>query len=192
MIPSPRCRRATLGFSLTEVVIALGVVTFSLLAIVGMLPVGLQAVKNANEQAAAAEVLQRIAEALRRAPAVSPATAAASTYQTVFAQKSIAYTLGATGAQTILWKDLSLDGEPASQGSPARLQAILQITASPDVSLQPASGALPPRFLATPGRAIISIAWGANPQLRWAEAEQKWENAEGQISLPILFFPQDP
>jgi len=45
-IPFPRCE----GFSLSELVLALGVCSFSLTAIIGTIPVGLKAIQQSNNQ----------------------------------------------------------------------------------------------------------------------------------------------
>src|SRR5215217_2510422 len=59
--------RSHRAFSLVEVVIALGLVTFCLLAVTGLLPVGLKSVKNANDEAAATNALTQIGSAIRNA-----------------------------------------------------------------------------------------------------------------------------
>ena len=55
------------GFSLVEVTLALGVVGFCMLAIVGMLPVGLSANRNSIGQSAAADLARGIVADLRAA-----------------------------------------------------------------------------------------------------------------------------
>jgi len=69
------CRRKRCAaLSLVEVTLALGIVSFSMLAVVGLLPVGLQSIKNANEQAGAANVIGGIADALRKASSTDGTT----------------------------------------------------------------------------------------------------------------------
>lgn len=59
------------GFSLVEVVLALGVVAFCLLALFGLLPLGIQTNQSATSQAAAAAVLSSVVTDLRATPRAS-------------------------------------------------------------------------------------------------------------------------
>ena len=53
------------GFSLIEVVLSIGIVSFALLLIIGLIPVGLGSIKHAQEQAAAAECIRQITQAVQ-------------------------------------------------------------------------------------------------------------------------------
>jgi uncharacterized protein (TIGR02598 family) len=59
------------GFSLVEVTLALGVAAFCLLALFGLLPVGLQANQNSISQTAAGSVLSSVIADLRATPKTS-------------------------------------------------------------------------------------------------------------------------
>lgn len=63
------------AFTLIEVTLALGVVSFCLLAVFGLLPIGLNTNQNATEQTAAAGVATAISADLRSTPVVSGSTA---------------------------------------------------------------------------------------------------------------------
>lgn len=52
--------RAVAGFSLVEVTLALGIVSFSLLTMVGVMPVGLSTLKQATEQTTESQIVQKI------------------------------------------------------------------------------------------------------------------------------------
>jgi uncharacterized protein (TIGR02598 family) len=56
------------GFSLVEVTIALGIVGFSLLALVGSLPVGLRATRDAQDQTTRARILRQVAAETAQVP----------------------------------------------------------------------------------------------------------------------------
>lgn len=153
------------AFSLTEVVIALGVISFALIAVFGLLPAGLKTVKNANEQAAAANLLGAIADAVRNASTNGSAT----TYSNSIAGQAIGYTLG--GAATpITLTNLTLEG--ASNSISARLKAVVVIT--------------PPLSTTTPGSALISVAWPA--QAVWGGAT--WTKHDGSVTSGIQFLPK--
>ena len=66
MIP-PRPSFRT-GFSLVEVALALGLAAFCLIAILGMIPVGLNSSQNANAETGAASVLTAVGADLRDTP----------------------------------------------------------------------------------------------------------------------------
>src|SRR5688572_4364322 len=53
--------RAKSGFSLVEVVLALGICSFAMIAIVGMIPVGLNTFKDAMNTTVQSQIVQRIA-----------------------------------------------------------------------------------------------------------------------------------
>jgi len=166
-VVSRKLRAATRSaFSLAEVVIALGVVSFALIAVFGLLPAGLKTVKNANEQAAAANLLGAIADAVRNASTNGSATS----YSNSIAGQGIGYTLGAA-ANTITLTNLTLEGLAANNFS-ARLKAVVVIT--------------PPTNTTTPGRALISVAWP--PQAVWGGA--LWSKSEGSVTSGIHFLPK--
>lgn len=52
--------RTLAGFSLVEVVLALGITSFSLLTILGLLPVGLNVLKEAGESSTRARIVQKL------------------------------------------------------------------------------------------------------------------------------------
>ncbi len=60
--PSPQwCRAGSAGFSLVEVTLALGLVTFAAVAILGLLPTGLLVMRQAMDQTVQAQILRSIA-----------------------------------------------------------------------------------------------------------------------------------
>jgi uncharacterized protein (TIGR02598 family) len=70
--------RSRLGFSLVEVTLALGVAAFCLLAVFGLLPIGLKTQQSAIEQTAATRVVSAAASDLRN-------TARTATISSLFA-----------------------------------------------------------------------------------------------------------
>jgi hypothetical protein len=61
-------RSAKLAFSLVEVTLALGIASFALLAVFGLLPIGLTSNRTSLEQTSAASILTAIVADLRAAP----------------------------------------------------------------------------------------------------------------------------
>jgi uncharacterized protein (TIGR02598 family) len=72
--PAPRRE----SFSLVEVTLALGVVAISLLAILGLLPVGVKTNQTAIGQTASIDVLSAVAADLRATPATTPRAGSAT------------------------------------------------------------------------------------------------------------------
>ena len=60
------------GFSLVEVTLAVGIAAFCLIALFGLLPLGLQTNQNAISQTAAASVLSSVVADLRATPKSNP------------------------------------------------------------------------------------------------------------------------
>jgi len=161
------------AFSLVEVVLALGIVSFALLAVVGLLPIGLKSVKNANENAGAANVLQAIAATVRSARSTDPTKP--SLFNSRFAEKDLSYSLGGSSS-SFQWTNLTLEGtqEDAAGNPPKRLSARLDI--------YPAAAA------GEPNRAVISVAWSAQANPVWDPATQLWTKSEGSITSGIQFL----
>lgn len=159
------------AFSLVEVTLALGIVSFAMISVLGLLPVGLKTVRNANEQAAAANVLNAIAGSLRAATA-NPGTP--TTYVSAFSGETITYSIGSTNETS--WTGLTLDGSVATVQSPKRLSARLNITA--------------PTNQTTPGSAVISVAWSAQANPVWNGTTQTWTKSDGSITSGIQFLPR--
>ena len=158
------------GFSLVEVTLAIGIVSFALLAVVGLLPVGLKSVKNANEQAGAANVLNVIAGSLRSASSTNRAN-----FSSQFAGQTVAFAIaGSTTSNS--WTNLALDGSLETATSPKRLSAV--------VNIYPASS------VTTPSRAVISVAWSAQSAPGWNSTTQRWTNADGSLTSGIQFLPK--
>jgi len=59
------------GFSLAEVTLALGIAAFCLVAVFGLIPVGVQTNRNATSQTAATNILAAVVADLRATPATS-------------------------------------------------------------------------------------------------------------------------
>src|SRR6187551_60791 len=78
------------AFSLIEVVLALGVAAFSLIAVFALLPVGVQTNRNAISQTATTEILASVIADLRATPK-PPAVNTSSQYQIVFGSSKTLY-----------------------------------------------------------------------------------------------------
>ncbi len=68
--------RGSSAFSLAEVTLALGVAAFCLIAVLGMLPVGLKTQQTSVQQTTASEIISEIADELRAAIRLPPGLAA--------------------------------------------------------------------------------------------------------------------
>jgi type II secretory pathway pseudopilin PulG len=157
------------AFSLVEVTMSLGIVSFALIAVLGLLPVGLRSVKNANEQAGAANVLNAIADSLRTAGSTDSVL-----YTNHFSGQTIQYSMGGASL-TNTWTNLKLDGSQETAADPKRISAVANIT--------------PPASPMTPGYAVISVAWPAQAGPSWNADTQTWTKAEGSLTVGIQFLP---
>src|SRR5438552_151050 len=61
-------KRFTSGFSLVELTLALGIAAFCLIAIFGLMPVGVQTNRNATSQTAATNIIAAVVADLRATP----------------------------------------------------------------------------------------------------------------------------
>src|SRR5881628_1534763 len=65
-------KRFTSGFSLVELTLALGLAGFCLIAVFGLMPVGVQTNRNATSQTAATNIMAAVVADLRATPKVNP------------------------------------------------------------------------------------------------------------------------
>jgi uncharacterized protein (TIGR02598 family) len=70
-----------LGFSLVEVTLALGVAAFCLIAVFGLLPVGIQTNRTATSETNSSQILTRVIADLRATPPTIPRGAAATSVE---------------------------------------------------------------------------------------------------------------
>lgn len=152
------------GFSLVEVVLALGLVSFCLLAVTGLLPTGLRSVQNANEESAATNALNRIGLAIRNATT----------------EDGMAYSAGG-GFEQLTWR---LDGAahtfsdiPINNGG--QHDEVEKRFAAHVELVSPASAT-------SAGHARVSLAWPASA--KWISG--KWIGAAGSVSSGIIFLPR--
>src|SRR5438876_5057842 len=61
-------KRFTSGFSLVELTLALGIAAFCLIAVFGLMPVGVQTNRNATSQTAATNIMAAVVADLRATP----------------------------------------------------------------------------------------------------------------------------
>ncbi len=121
---TPRTRHS--AFSLVEVALALGVAGFGLLAIIGLLPVGLNNNQASIQQTAAVNIATEIMADLRQTP-----SAAALKLTPGLSTKSPKYAIDTTGNGGVLFLDES--GMVKDQPAQARYKAVVSLT-------QPGSG----------------------------------------------------
>lgn len=163
--------RRSVAFSLVEVTMALGIVSFCLVAVVGLLPVGLQTAKNSREQAAAAVCVEQIAAAVEGA--VLDANG-------VFRGKGVLEGLSwaSDGPETSLGplRNLSLGGLLTDDSIDERLVAYIVID--------------PPGRLGSgepAGSALITVGWPN--QAEWNQASGTWSRERGSVTTRLIFLP---
>jgi len=139
MIP---LRASVRAFSLVEVTLALGVAAFALLAIFGLLPVGISNNQASIQQTAATNIATAIIADLKQTPNV---TQIASSGTVALTPTSPRYGINVTSPSTTIYLDDS--GSPQASAGVARYKATIALT-------QPASGRT-----ATTG--ILKIGWPA-------------------------------
>jgi type II secretory pathway pseudopilin PulG len=158
------------GFSLIEVVLALGIVSFALMTVLALLPLGLRSIKNANEMAGASAISNDIADRLRAAT-----TTDGINFESEYQSESIRFSVGGNSSE-VKWTDLTLNGYRETANSPKRLSAVVSV--------------FPPGQPTAPGRAIVSVAWSAQANPVWNTAAGAWDGAEGNVVIPMQFLLQ--
>jgi uncharacterized protein (TIGR02598 family) len=120
-----KTRNARLAaFSLVEVTLALGVAAFALVAVFGLLPLGLNSDQASIEQSAATNIATEIAADLRQAP-TSVEVALASVSGVTLTTFSPKYQIDATSTGKTFYLDEV--GMPSSSSSQARYKAVITL-----------------------------------------------------------------
>jgi uncharacterized protein (TIGR02598 family) len=94
--------RSSTAFSLVEVTLALGVAAFCLIAVFGLMPVGVQINRNATSQTAATNIMAAVVTDLRATPRTATIT---TQYAITFGTPKTLYFDGAGQAATSLGAD---------------------------------------------------------------------------------------
>lgn len=160
------------GFSLIEVVVAIGVVAYAVFGVLGLLPVGIKGFQNATCQSAGSDVLSSLSVALRSAQ-----TTNGTNFDWSFNGTACSYTVGGT-KNTNAWSTLSLEGASSANSFYRQLAAVCIVT--------------PPTSPYGEGSAVLSVAWpaGANPAFNGTNLT--WSRSQGSLTLPIRFLPRMP
>ena len=133
------------GFSLIEVTLALGVAGFCLLAVFGLLPIGVQTNQRSLSQTAATAILSSVVADLR----ATPTTATTSTqYQITFGTAKTLYFDSSSRCSTDLAGSSKPDGSLWSPPIQTRYQ--LNVTFPPNAG-----------FVYSPSYADLKVTWPA-------------------------------
>ncbi len=154
------------AFSLVELALAMGVASFCLVAVMGLLPAGLDAVRMSREEAGASASLERISHSLRTSTIDRDGNIEASGVLSDLTWNS------STG-RTFMLKDFSVDGTRTENNEEIRLVARVKI---------------PPGGNTSASHAQVSVAWP--PSAQWNETTGKWENSQGALSAWVVFRPR--
>lgn len=160
------------GFSLVEVVVAIGVVAYAVFGVLGLLPVGIKGFQDSTCEAAGADVLSGLSVALRSAQ-----TTNGTNFDWSFSGTSCQYTVGGSPVYST-WSTLSLEGVPLNNCLYRQLSAVCIVT--------------PPASTSGEGSAVLSVAWPAAANPVFNRANLNWSGSQGSLTLPIRFVPRMP
>jgi len=127
-------RHSRHGFSLVEVTLALGVAAVCLLAIFGLLPIGLNSNQASVEQTTAASLTRSIVSDLRSTPVATGTAAVSPTYQITFplttSTNSVSHTvwLDEWGAQVGVTDSTATAAQVAAKTSSPKYRAFITLT----------------------------------------------------------------
>lgn len=165
-----RIRRGTGAFTLTEIALALGIISFGLVAVLGMLPAGLGAMRHGRDELAAAHCLRYLSDSIRRAERLNGVLP--STFQGGGILTNLSWTVGEAGPVFMTLTNLTSAGSPAARPEDGLLSAHVEIT--------------PPANSRSAGSAYVTVAWPA--QAAWDG--QGWTRHQGQIATHVVFLPK--
>lgn len=161
-----RSRPAVASFTLIEVVLALGLVSFCAVTLIALLPMGLKSANDARQWAGAASAIEKISVSIREAPSQSGQYAAIGSYS------NLVWKLGTPGPVTETLTNISLSGDLVSDSS-QHLVAHIEL--------------MPPANAVSTGTAFISVAWPS--QAVWNAPTTNWIHAQGSLATALTFVP---
>jgi len=161
------------AFSLIEVVLALGLISFCLMVLLALLPAALTTAKNTRQQTAAASLAEEISTSIRNA-----ATNSSGNYAPAgLWGANFTWTLG-SGTSVSTNGNFTLGGVALATSVESQLKAVVVVT--------------PPATASSSGTALISVAWPQ--QAQWTTnavtAIPSWNNAAGSVDSWIIFVPR--
>ena len=168
-----RIQRLIDSFSLVEIVIAIGVLSFVIFGVVGLVPAGLKVFRNSNQQSGAANLLNALADSVR-----SAVTEDGTNFFWIYNGETNSYTISGP-ASTKRWEGangLSIQGLRSANTLDKQLLAAVVVT--------------PPASPWKEGAALISVAWPAASGAVWDASTSQWSHTEGSATLGIRFLPR--
>jgi uncharacterized protein (TIGR02598 family) len=166
MIMIPR-RRLISGFSLVEVTLAIGIIAFALITLLGIMPVGLKANKTSVDEIVALGTLGALEADLR----TSPSTTAVSAFFRI--DRSLTSLQGTGNAKIYL----NAQGELTTVDGEKRYRLIVE-------NLSPISSSTPVK--SRPYICRAKIAWPANGKVR--EDGESLETIQGGVEVYLAIY----
>lgn len=142
----------------------MGIATFCLISLVGLLPIGLNVIKNSQEQASGAACLNQLASDIRNAIPQANGFRASGVFSNITWTDQV---------QSFAMNDISMGGTRTAVTIDQRLAAYVEIEPSSEASAT--------------GRAFISVAWPS--RAGWDAARSDWTNAQGSVSTWVTLLP---
>lgn len=165
-----KSRGKTGAFTLTEIALAVGIIAFGLIAVLGLIPAGLNTLRYGRDELVAANFLRSVSDGLRGAERMG--TNFPATYHGGGVLTNLSWTIGASTPVAQTLTNLTSGGAPAARPEDALLNARIVVQPSPDGR--------------SASSAFVSVAWPAVAE--WDG--QKWIKEQGQISSHIVFLPK--
>lgn len=158
------------AFTLTEIALAVGIISIGMIAVLGLLPAGLNAMRHGRDELAAAHCLRNLSDGIRNAERVDGNIPA--TYRAGGVLSNLTWTIGNSAEATLTVTNLTSAGAPAARPEDALLNARIEVA--------------PPANPHSAGTATVSVAW---PALSTWDG-QKWSRNQGQIATHVVFLPK--
>jgi uncharacterized protein (TIGR02598 family) len=161
--PTQSLREARVAFSLIEVALATGIVSFCLVALIGLLPVALSSVRHTRDRQASINALETIVTAIRNP------TTNATEFRATGAYTNIAWSREGSDQPVFSCTNISSSGMPDASATDQKFCAYVEFQA-----LQSGQGRT----------ARVTLAWPR--QATYDPSAATWNNAEGSIATWLI------
>jgi len=168
------------AFSLVEITLAIGVVSFALLAVLALLPIGMGNARNAYEEAFAVQTLRAISASIQQASQSTNSMldyTALAPFNNASQGAMLHWQVGSAPQESIFY--IAENGLPSIAKTDARLLACIQLVPPPD--------------RLSVGKATVTLAWppaAIKTPVPWVGSRPQLSNEQGRVESVIYFSAQ--
>jgi type II secretory pathway pseudopilin PulG len=164
------------GFSLVEIVLALGIIAFCVIATLGLVSIGMNVIHDGNRQSGAMRLIEHIEGSIRNSARVAGTP---NEFHPIGDSDLVADLHWSVGGDLVTFG-------PGKLSIPGESSYACRIELYPPGYFPAGVTPVPEGRLLSPGRAVIRVAW---PDTAIYTPNTGWQNAQGTAETIVYFRP---